>query len=650
MCGIAGLSLPEDHPNASRVVRAMTVSIAHRGPDSDGYAASPNGKAHVGFRRLAIRDLNPRANQPMVSASGKSVIVFNGEIYNSDELADRLLSDVPLQTSGDTEVLLELLERHGGAIVPELNGMFAFAHVNLASGRMLLSRDRMGMKPLYLYEKAGICAFASELRALKPFGLEFSAEQVAMFLHLGYSPAPHTFFGNTTQVRPGEIVTLSGGEVISRQFYHQFTNVPWNQTEQDLDQLEALLRSSIELRKLSDVPVGAFLSGGVDSALVAASIQSGDSKPIPTFTIAFRDQRHDESRHAGATAAELGLRHHVIEIEERALPTLALDYLDCYEQPYADTSGLVTMLLCRAVKDYVTVALSGDGGDEFFGGYQRYNWFRMGLAAQRVPGWVRQLGALGVTKVDGMRGRRLARWLQASDPAELYAEILRNWNATPLEELIDTQVMDGCDAVELVRDHFRRTDGDSLSKASSFDATYYIPDDLQVKLDRASMKVALEVRCPLLDYRIADYGRMLRSEVKYRQGLKTTLKALLRRSVSPEVLQRPKHGFNVPLARWLAGPLRDLLSDTLHQRNVQETGWLNYSTVMRIWNEFLGGQRQHAHHVWMLFGLAHFQAQPAAQPLFTSLLEAFGGDRTGTRTSAPDDVVGTGSSLFPDAA
>ena len=649
MCGIVGLSLPDNHPNAPGVVRSMTDLIAHRGPDSDGYAASPNGKAHVGFRRLAIRDLNPRANQPMVSASGRSAIVFNGEIYNSAELADRLLPDVRLQTSGDTEVLLELLERYGVAIASELNGMFAFAHVDLASGQVTLCRDRMGMKPLYLFQKSGVCAFASELRALKPFGLEFSAAQVGLFLHFGYSPAPHTFFDHTTQVRPGETVTLLEGEVTSRQRYHQFTNAPWNEAEQDLDQLEALLQSSVELRKLSDVPVGAFLSGGVDSALVAASISSAGSQSVPTFTIAFRDRQHDESQHAAQTATELGLPHHVIEIEERDLPTLALDFLDCYEQPYADTSGLVTMLLCRAVKNHVTVALSGDGGDEFFGGYQRYSWFQKGLMAQRVPGWARQLGSLGVAHANGTRGRRLARWLTARDPAELYAEILRNWNATDIDKLVDPRVMDGRDPVELVREHFQRTDGDSLSKASSFDATYYIPDDLQVKLDRASMKVALEVRCPLLDYRIADYGRLLRSEVKYQRGLKTTLKDLLRRSVSPEVLHRPKHGFNVPLARWLRGPLRDLVSDTLQQRHVQEAGWLHHQTVMQVWNEFLGGQRQHAHHVWMLFGLTHFQSQAAAVPMFTSLLEAFRGRRPGPTSSADGDVSDS-NTTFPDAA
>ena len=621
MCGIAGLSLATDQPAAPQVVRAMTDLIAHRGPDSSGYLASTNGTAHLGFRRLAIRDLNPRANQPMVSASGKTAIVFNGEIYNSLELADRYLADTQLRTTGDTEVVLEVLERQGISAIEQFNGMFAIAFVELKSGTTWLARDRMGMKPLYLFDKRRTIAFASELRCLKPFGLRPAPEVARLFLHFGYVPSPHTFFRHVTQVRPGEVVELHCGEVTSRHRFHDFTRQRWSYADFSAEQLGETFQDSVRLRKLSDVPLGAFLSGGIDSALVAAYASDGPS-PTPTYTVAFRDRTHNEVDAAEDTARQLGLPHHAIDIAELELAELATDYLDCYEQPYADTSGLVTMLLCRAVKNEVTVALSGDGGDEFFGGYARYNWFRKALHLQRFPHLFRKLFAPAIHGIDQRRGPRLARWLDARDPAELYSEILRTWHATEVEALVDVPgTGTAIEPASLVRDVFARVDADPLSQAACFDASYYIPDDLQVKLDRASMRVALEVRCPLLDHRVAGIGLALNTESKYRDGLKTCLKDLLRQHVSADVISRPKQGFGVPLARWLAGPMKDMVTDVVKQRCVVESGWLKLTTAQRVVDDFFAGKTQYAQNVWMLMTLAHHMKSSIADPLFNSLLE-----------------------------
>lgn len=631
MCGIVGLALAANHPNAERVVNSMADRIRHRGPDSGGYLATSNGLAHVGFRRLAIRDLDGRANQPMISASGRTAIVFNGEVYNSSELADRYLPDLPRRTSGDTEVVLETIERRGLGVLPELNGMFAMALVDLESGEITLARDRMGKKPLYVYQQSGLLAFASELRSLKPFGLRCDPTHIGLYFHFGYFPSPYTFFENTVQIRPGEVVQVRSGEVKFRQSFHRFTDQPWEQNNTSLADLHALFADSVRLRKLSDVPLGAFLSGGIDSALTAAYLRCPDEDPTPTFTVAFRDRAHNESAEAAETAAELSLPHQTIEIAEQNLADLAMDFQDCYEQPYADTSGLVTMLLCRAVKQRVTVALAGDGGDEFFGGYARYSWFRKSLVAQQLPGFARGMAAAGISLLDAKRGRRLARWLTADDPASLYAEILRNWNATSISDVVEPSLLGGAASVtphDLVRCVFDQVQGDPLSKASCFDATYYIPDDLQVKLDRASMRVALEVRCPLLDFRIANAGLSMTMQQKYRDGLKSPLKRLLAQHVSPRVLNRPKHGFNVPLAQWITGPIKDLVADTLRQQVVRETAWLNTTTMDRVWRGFLTGKQQYAHGVWMLFVLAHHLQATQTEPLFASLQRRSGQQST----------------------
>jgi len=644
MCGIVGLSLTSNSPSAEPIVRAMSDRITHRGPDSDGYLSCKQGRAHVGFRRLAIRDLNPRANQPMVSASGRCAIVFNGEVYNSDALAAKYLSDRQLATSGDTEVVLEILEqqyleqgRHD--VLAELNGMFALAFVELESGQVTLVRDRMGKKPLYLYEEVqsenSVVAFASELRSLKPFGLKADPRHAALYFHFGYFPSPYTFYENTTQVCPGEVVVLHEGRIESRFHYHEFTQHNWSSSELALDELGERFADSIRLRKLSDVPLGAFLSGGIDSGLVAAYLSKHsneqNSSPTPTFTVAFADRAHDEAQDAAETAKQLGLPHQVIEIEEGDLEQLAMDYLDCYEQPYADTSGLVTMLLCRAVKEQVTVALSGDGGDEFFGGYARYDWFRKALHAQRFPSFARNAVGAGLSMVDRRRGPRLARWLQAKDPAALYSEIKRTWNSCPFNEVLDSDVASSKNSVapeDMVRDVFDRTHFDSrssrepLAQAACFDATYYIPDDLQVKLDRASMQVALEVRCPLLDYRIANLGIRLNTRTKYALGLKGTLKQLLGQHVPPAILNRPKHGFNVPLARWLKGPMKQCVSDHLNSKHIQESGWLNAEKLRETWSEFSHGKTQHALSVWMAFNLSEHLQVEQASPLFRSIFKS----------------------------
>lgn len=605
MCGIAGLALRHPAPWARPVLTDMTDSIAHRGPDSDGHLASPDQRVWLGFRRLAIRDLDPRANQPMVSASGRTAVIFNGEIYNSSELAKRYCRDAKLRTTGDTEVFLEAFERIGPAIFEQTNGMFAAAFLNLVSGEITLVRDRFGKKPLFLHETPDGLAFGSEPRTFRSFGLQPDPNSLPFYLHFGYFPSPHTFFRDTTQVRPGEFVVVHRGEIQRRQRYFDVTQWGWGRRESEDASLQSDLADAVAIRTLSDVPIGGFLSGGIDSSLVAALLKTTGRSDLPMFTVSFRDGSANEAPFAAEIAKHLGLSHQILLLDEGRLPELIDDYLDCYEQPYADSSGLPSMLLCEAVKQHVTVALCGDGGDEFFGGYSRYEWFRRALLAQRVPRFARSLFARLMPTLDRRRGLRLQQLLEARDAAGLYAQLIGGSAFASASELLcDVPSSLGNPAEQLVRDLFARVPADPLSQAACFDAAYYIPDDLQVKMDRASMRVSLEVRSPLLDYRVARFGAELTTSRKFRDGQKTILRDALARFVPRQMFERSKHGFSVPLRSWLSGPLRQVVHEAFRQRSVSECGWLNSTALLRLERDYHAGRSELSTMLWLLFVLA----------------------------------------------
>jgi len=605
MCGLAGWHRASSLPDVGLTADVMARRLTHRGPDAAGSWHSPNQATSLGFTRLAIRDLDRRADQPMTSASGRTTIVFNGEIYNTAALVTGCLEGVSLRTTGDTEVLLEAFERRGPEVFTDINGMFAVAVFSHDSGTVHLARDGAGKKPLYLYHGNDFIGFASEMRAFEGWPRDADPEVVPEFLHFGYVPSPRTFFRQIEQLRPGEVVKLDRGRVVSRHLFHDPLAWDWGRRDScDETRLAELLDDAVACRTQSDVPLGTFLSGGVDSSLVAASLAEGGRRDLPVFTVSFDESKYDEAPYAAAIAGHLGLPHQVIPVDLESLPDLVDDYLDCYEQPYADTSGLPTMLLCRAVREHVTVALCGDGGDEFFGGYARYGWFQRALLAGSWPRSARWLVGRAAAVLNPRRGRRLASWLAQRDPAGLYAEILRGWHTTRISEVVPD--IDGADLrpVSLVRDVFARVDADPVSRAAAFDATYYIPDDLQVKVDRASMRFGLEVRCPLLDHRVRRFGAELTTGVRSHEGLKTVLKNQLARRVPRRLFERPKMGFGVPLAKWLAGPLADRVADSLGTRVFRECGWLDRATVRRVVESFGSGRVEHAGAVWKLFVLS----------------------------------------------
>ncbi|MDA0284254.1 MAG: asparagine synthase (glutamine-hydrolyzing) [Planctomycetota bacterium] len=604
MCGFTGLSLAEPFPWAENALHHMTGAIAHRGPDSDGFHIDTRRTSLLGFRRLAIRDLDPRANQPMQTASRRTAIAFNGEIYNSRQIAGQHCSQLTLNTSGDTEVLAESFEAIGEDIFPQCNGMFAAAFLDRDSGTITLTRDRVGKKPLYLYEGDGFVAFASELRCFEPFRLEWDAETLPSFFQFGHYPAPLTAFRRTTQLRPGESVTLRAGRVTGRRIWHDFTALAWGtQTTVDLDELDRTLSDAVAIRTLSDVPVGAFLSGGIDSSLVAAQLKASGHDTVPTFTVAFDTQSHNEAPFAAEIASYLGLEQIEIRIDPASLPELVSDFVDCYEQPYIDSSGLPSMALCREVRKYVTVALSGDGGDEFFGGYQRYDWFQKALQAQRFPATFRRLVGAALPLIDRRRGPRLQQLLAAGDAAGLYAQLMRAWPLGSSQEILSGVTADDAASQQQFRDIFDRLSCDPISKAQCADAMLYIPGDLQVKMDRASMRHSLEVRSPLLDSRMTEFGATLSTSVRTQHGLKSVLKSLLERHIPRKLFDRPKKGFSVPMRQWIAGPLKELVHETLAQQELRECGWLNRRYVDRLLRDFESGKPEVRDPLWMLLVL-----------------------------------------------
>jgi asparagine synthase (glutamine-hydrolysing) len=604
MCGFTGLSLAEPLPWAEHALRQMTDAIAHRGPDSDGFHVDARQTSMLGFRRLAIRDLDPRANQPMQTASRRTVVAFNGEIYNSQDLASRHCAPRTLKTSGDTEVLVESFESRGDDIFRDCNGMFAAAFLDRDSGTMTLVRDRIGKKPLYLYEGAGFVAFASELRCFEPFGLEWDADTLPSWFQFGHYPAPMTAFRNTTQLRPGECITLRAGRIVGRRLWHDFTDLPWGtQSNVNLDALDKTLSDAVAIRTLSDVPVGAFLSGGIDSSLVAAQLKASGHDSVPTFTVAFDNDSHNEAPFAAEIARHLKLEHIEINIDPKSLPDLVTDFVDCYEQPYADSSGLPSMALCREVRKYVTVALTGDGGDEFFGGYQRYEWFQKALLAQKLPATFRRLVGAALPMLDRRRGPRLQKLLAANDAAGLYAQLMRAWPMGSSAEILAGVNSDDSASQQMFRDVFSSLDCDPVSKAQCADAMLYLPGDLQVKMDRASMRYSLEVRSPLLDYRMTEAGAALSTNARTQNGLKSVLKSLLEKHIPRKMFDRPKKGFSVPMRQWIAGPLRDLVHDTLASQQLRESGWLNLRTTDRLLRDFDAGRSEVQDPLWMLLVL-----------------------------------------------
>ncbi|WP_417525537.1 asparagine synthase (glutamine-hydrolyzing) [Marinovum sp.] len=590
MCGLAGFVTFHPFDAAAKArhkLQAMTRAIAHRGPDAEGYWLEESTGVALGHRRLSILDLSPSGAQPMHSPCGRYVIVFNGEIYNHLALRARLTEAVPgLAWTGhsDTETLLMAIATWG--LEPALAtacGMFALALWDRQSQRLSLARDRMGEKPLYVAEQAGGWSFGSELRALRAGGLDPQIDPAALaaYLRYGYVPDHLCILSGVRKVMPGSILDLRAGAAPEARRYAEIEAqfgrpAPVTDPGAAVARLEQVLEEVVSDQMISDVPLGCFLSGGVDSSLVASLMQAGSDRQVRSFSIGFEDARFNEAPHAAAVAEHLGTEHTEFILKEADALAIVADLPRIYDEPFADSSQIPTTLLCRSARQHVTVALTGDGGDEVFGGYNRHVrgpglWEKV----TQLPRVLRKAGAGAVTGAArwGMHSPRMSRYatsalglpLTTLENLPKLAATLRS--AGNAEEFYQTLVSTGQTLETLLLDPAPPAPRDPRARELSGlemaewmmarDTTGYLPGDILVKVDRAAMSVGLETRAPFLDARVAEAARQIPIglHVDGRQG-KKLLRALLYRHVPQALIERPKQGFAMPLDDWLRGALR----------------------------------------------------------------------------------------------
>jgi asparagine synthase (glutamine-hydrolysing) len=579
MCGIAGFFQLNNQPldeGASAVIKAMSAALQHRGPDACGVWLEPEAGIALGHKRLSILDLSPGGAQPMVSACGRFVMSYNGEIYNSTEIKKHIALKARIAWRGhsDNEVLLEACANLGIEKALQLsNGMFAFALWDKKERALFLARDRLGIKPLYWGKSGGTLLFASELKAFKyypGFAGHISLDALAALMHYCFIPDPLSIFTDIYKLEPGHYLKITASHSISNHTYWDvFTQAQWgvaNRVQdfsQALDELHCLLKDAVRMHMASDVPLGALLSGGVDSSLVVALMQEASMRPVRTFSIGFVEEEYNEAPFAKAVANHLGAQHTELYLTHQDALDVIPKLPAMYDEPFADSSQIPTFLVSQLTRRHVTVALSGDGGDELFGGYPRY--FRK------------------------VNGRGLA----------YHDECMHHWWE-------NTPVLNGKLPAHRYGD--RLVDAafpDEVELRQFLDTNYYLPSDILVKVDRASMAVSLEIRPPLLDHRVFALAWRMPPELRRAEGIsKYPLRCLLNKYVPSQLTDRPKMGFGIPIDHWLRGPLRDWAEDLLQPARIKRDGFFNSEIIAKVWQDFLGGAFRH----YWLWDVLMFQA------------------------------------------
>lgn len=634
MCGIAGLWNADDPRALDASIRAMTAALARRGPDGEGTWIDPAAGLALGHRRLSILDLSAAGAQPMISFGGRYAITYNGEVYNFRALRKELALEglQGFRGHSDTEVMLAAIEQWGVREAAErFVGMFAFAVWDRERRELHLVRDRLGIKPLY-YGRAGrALAFASDLasfEALDGFDAEVDPEACVLYFRYGCVPGEHAIYRGVEKQRPGTILTFTARDREPREtVFWSAADVarrgladplPARDEREAIDRLEDQLRTAVRDRLVADVPLGAFLSGGIDSSTVAALMQlESGGTPVRTFSIGFEDPAYDEATDAARVAAHLGTDHTELTVTPReamdAIPELAA----VYTEPFADSSQLPTLLVSRLARRHVTVALSGDGGDELFAGYNRHVWAsRLWWSMRVVPAPLRHLAARALEsrppadwddlaasgarvlpllrlRTPGDKAHKLAGLLDATDFDQLYLALTSLWREP---ERVVARRTSGSAALRFAE---RLPHATPAAEMMFRDLVSYLPDDILTKVDRASMSVGLEARVPLLDHRVVALAWRLPLSLKLRGGeSKWILRRVLERHVPRALFDRPKMGFGVPVGDWVRGPLRDWAESLLDERAMREDGLLDVDTVRASWQRHLEGTGVEQHRVW----------------------------------------------------
>lgn len=612
MCGIAGVY---NYANERRIeetqLKQMTDVIVHRGPDDDGFWVA--GRAGLGHRRLSIIDV-AGGHQPIFNEDGTVAIVFNGEIYNYQELAQLVEArGHNLKTRSDTETIVHLYEEFGEQCVAMLRGMFAFAIWDTRQQTMLLARDRLGKKPLYYADYKGRVLFGSEVKCIiadPEIPREIDPEALADYFSFLAIPAPKSIFKHVRKLRPAHYLVVTPNGVREQEYW----DIDFSQTEtrseaEWQEQLLEALRETVGIRLMSEVPLGAFLSGGVDSSAVVAMMTKITGRPVVTASIGFTSEEFSEAAAAKKFAAYVQAEHHERIVNPNAVSVVEkLAYH--YDEPFADSSAVPTFYVSQVAREFVTVALSGDGGDENFAGYRRY---KFDVAENRVRGMLPAslrkpaFGAMAAVypQLDWLprplRAKATLRNLSL-DPAEAYFQSVYGAVARERDGLLGADVsarLNGYNPFDLFRHYYNCANTtDPLSRAQYVDMKTYLVDDILTKVDRASMAVSLEVRCPILDHKFMELAARIPSDLKLRNGTgKHIFKQAIRKIVPEEVLTRPKMGFSIPLADWLRGDLRDLAQSLLFEAN---DSLLNQDTVKSLWERHQSGLRDFATPLWTI--------------------------------------------------
>lgn len=644
MCGIGGFFAPGGQADVvlENVARDMAQRMMHRGPDDGGVWTDPSSGLALAHRRLAIMDLSSAGHQPMTSSCGRYVIIFNGEIYNHLAMREELAAQGYAQNMeswrghSDTETLLTAIAVWGmEEALQKAVGMFALALWDRQEKTLSLARDRMGEKPLYYGLHEGALLFASELKALYAyprFKGEIDRQALALFLRRNTIPAPYSVYRGIFKLPPGTWLEITLQDIANRKlaepksFWSLRTIAEQGQAHmfqggepEAVEELERLLRQSIAGQMLSDVPLGAFLSGGIDSSTVVALMQAQSSRPVRTFTIGFHEDGYNEAEHARAVASHLGTEHTELYVTPEQAMAIIPRLPALYDEPFADVSQIPTFLISEMARRHVTVCLSGDGGDELFGGYTRYVrgaslWRKLGWLPQDVrtglssmlttvspaawDSWFNKLSPLLPERwrysAPGDKLHKLAEMLAVTSSDEIYASLVAQWRQS------ENVVLGHAQLITVIPDQACIASVPELEHRMMYlDAVTYLPDDVLVKVDRAAMGVSLETRVPMLDHRVVEYAWSLPLSMKIRGGEgKWLLRQVLDRHVPSALIDRPKTGFAVPLDRWLRGPLSAWAEELLDPVLLQHQGFFDPAAIRMKWKEHLSGKRNWAHQLW----------------------------------------------------
>jgi asparagine synthase (glutamine-hydrolysing) len=637
MCGICGfIDLKNSNDNAS-IIRDMNNTLSHRGPDAEGIWSKKDKGIYFGHKRLSILDLSANGSQPFTSSSGRFTIIFNGEIYNFKELKKSV--NIDWKSSSDTEVLIESIESIGlDKTLDKAKGMFAFALWDNKKNELTLCRDRIGEKPLYYGLQNNTLFFASELKALKEhpnFKKEIDLNSLSKFFTYGYIPAPFSIYKDINKLLPGTYLKINHDQLLKGEFdnispteywsfnerYHHLKNRSKNLKENEIiDKLDSLIHNSVDMQMISDVPIGVFLSGGIDSSLIASVMQSKSQKPINTFTIGFDNKEHNEAIYAKEISNFLKTNHHELYCSKNDILDTVTKISSIYDEPFSDSSQIPTYLLCQLAKKNVTVSLSGDGGDELFYGYMRYGFTQeLWNKIKFIPSPLRKVIAklIYVTpkstlnhlffwvrfvvksyqnnhKSIGVLLKRSYKLLESRSDERLYRTLLSQW-IEPHSFVLDSP--NNISTYAELNSLESRKEG-LPNHMMSFDALSYLPDDILVKVDRAAMGVSLETRVPLLDKDVIEFSMTIPHEVKGKNGKKWILKKVLDKYLPNELTDRPKMGFGVPLQDWIRSDLKDWSANLLDESKIKNQGYLDHKDITKKFNQHLSGTHDWHAHLW----------------------------------------------------